>query len=88
MKHSLLHCLLPACVASLCLLLSHPLTAQQEPMKFGKVEMAELDMQSYARDTAAEAAVLGDYGQPYFKYGTDGFEIVHERHVRIKILKK
>ncbi len=88
MKHSLLHWLLPACVASLCLLLSHPLTAQQEPMKFGKVEMAELDMQSYARDTAAEAAVLGDYGQPYFKYGTDGFEIVHERHVRIKILKK
>jgi hypothetical protein len=57
-------------------------------MKFGKVEMADLDMQSYAKDTSAEAVVLGDYGQSYFRYGQDGFEIVHERHVRIKILKK
>ncbi len=88
MKTNVLRVLLPACLAGLLLCLSHPLRAQQAPIKFGKVEMAELNMKSYAADTSAEAVILGDYGQSYFKYGPDGFQIVHDRHVRIKILKK
>ncbi len=88
MKPNGLRFLLPACVAGMLLCLSTSLFAQPAPMKFGKVEMAELEMKSYAPDTSAEAVILGDYGSSYFKYGPDGFFIVHDRHVRIKILKK
>jgi hypothetical protein len=88
MKPYVLRFLLPACVAGMLLCLSQPLHAQTSPMKFGKVELAELQMKSYAPDTSAEAVILGDYGQSYFKYGHDGFQLVHERHVRIKVLKK
>ncbi|MBD0258785.1 MAG: hypothetical protein ICV83_23960, partial [Cytophagales bacterium] len=51
---------LPAFVAGMLLCLSSSLYAQPAPMKFGKVEMAELEMKSYAPDTSAEAVVLGD----------------------------
>lgn len=88
MKHNVLRFLLQVCVAGMALGAGQPLCAQQEPMKFGKVEMADLDMKSYAPDTSAEAVILGDYGKSYFEYGGEGFQIVHERHVRIKILKK
>jgi hypothetical protein len=88
MKQNVLRFLLPACLAGMLLCLSQSLYAQPDPMKFGKVEMAELEMKSYAADTSAEAVILGDYGNSYFKYGPDGFQIVHDRHVRIKVLKK
>jgi hypothetical protein len=88
MKLHVLRFLLPACVAGMLLCLSQPLHAQSDPIKFGKVELADLQMKSYAPDTSAEAVILGDYGKSYFKYGPDGFQIVHDRHVRIKILKK
>jgi hypothetical protein len=88
MKLHVLRFLLPACVAGMLLCLSQPLHAQPDPIKFGKVELADLQMKSYAPDTSAEAVILGDYGKSYFKYGPDGFQIVHDRHVRIKILKK
>jgi hypothetical protein len=62
--------------------------AQPDPMKFGKVEMKELEMISYSNDTSASAVILGDYGNAYFTYIGDDMNVNFERHVRIKILKK
>jgi hypothetical protein len=66
------------------------ITAQDAPIKFGKIEMSDLQMKVYPKDTAAEAVVLGDIGRAYFDYShaNDNFQIVYERHRRVKILKK
>jgi hypothetical protein len=58
-------------------------------MKFGKVEMWELDMTTYPQDTGAAALILADYGQTIFSYSQNKgyFEIFYERHCRVKILK-
>ncbi len=65
------------------------LFAQDAPIKFGKIDMADLQMKVYSKDTAAEAVVLGDVGRAYFEYSQSGnFQVVYERHRRIKILKK
>lgn len=62
---------------------------QAEPVKFGKVELPELQMATYAKDTSASAVILCDYGKSYFRYSEhDGFQVFFERQVRIKILKK
>jgi Domain of Unknown Function with PDB structure (DUF3857) len=63
--------------------------AQDAPIKYGKIDIADLQMKSYPKDTSAEAVVLGDIGRAYFEYSSnDGFQVVYERHRRIKILKK
>ncbi|MCU0355185.1 MAG: DUF3857 domain-containing protein [Cytophagales bacterium] len=63
--------------------------AQNDPVKFGKVEMADLQMKTYDKDTSAAAVVLCDYGKADFQYNSErGFQIRFERLVRIKILKK
>ncbi|MES2734199.1 MAG: DUF3857 and transglutaminase domain-containing protein [Bacteroidota bacterium] len=62
--------------------------AQPEPMKFGKVEMKDLEMKFYDKDTSASAVVLYDYGNAFFTYISNDFQVNFERHVRIKILKK
>jgi len=57
--------------------------------KFGKVSKEELQMKFYEKDSSAEAVKLFDKGKTYFIYNEQkGFEMVFERHVRIKILKK
>jgi hypothetical protein len=56
--------------------------AQKAPMKFGKVDMADLQMTSYAADTSASAVVLCNYG--YFSSSDFRFT----QMIRIKILKK
>lgn len=62
---------------------------QADPIKFGKVELPELQMSTYAKDTSASAVILCDYGKSYFKYSEhDGFQVYFERQVRLKILKK
>lgn len=58
------------------------LKAEKAPMKFGKVDQADLEMKSYAVDTSAAAAVLCNYG--YFD--SNNLQFVHQ--VRIKILKE
>jgi hypothetical protein len=64
-------------------------TAQDAPIKYGKIDIADLQMKVYPKDTSAEAVVLGDVGRAYFDYSqNDGFQVVYERHRRIKILKK
>jgi Domain of Unknown Function with PDB structure (DUF3857) len=59
------------------------------PVKFGKVEDADVKMTSYDKDPNASAVVLFDYGDVQFTYSeNDGFKREFEVHIRIKILKK
>jgi hypothetical protein len=62
----------------------------QDPdfLKFGKVEMKELEMKNYPKDTSAGAVILSDMGRSYYTYVGDEFQVNLERHVKIKILKK
>lgn len=63
--------------------------AQPDPVRFGKVEMADLQAKTYANDTSAEAVVLCDYGQTEFVYNNErGFQTKSERTTRVRILKK
>jgi hypothetical protein len=75
------------CVFSI--IFSFSLSAQDVPMKFGKIDMADLQMKVYPKDTAADAVILADYGQSYHQYNSNaGLQMVYERHRRIKIFKK
>lgn len=58
------------------------LKAQKAPMKYGKVDKADLEMTVYPQDTSAAAVVLCNYG--YFDART--IQFVHQ--MRIKILKE
>lgn len=64
--------------------------AQDFKMKFGKIDMDELKMTEYDKDTSASAIVLGDFGDIDFQYNQTQkyFEIIYKRHTRIKILNK
>ncbi len=66
------------------------LNAQDFKMKFGKINMEDLKMTKYDKDTSASAVVLGELGDIDFQYNkTQGyFEIIFKRHTRIKILNK
>ena len=65
------------------------ITAQDAPIKYGKIDLADLQMKVYPKDTSAEAVILGDIGRAYFEYSqSEGFQVVYERLRRIKILKK
>lgn len=62
-------------------------TATIEPnLKYGKPSKEELTLTSYAPDTTATAIYLFHQGQSDFIYH-DGFQLVTEHWVRIKILK-
>jgi hypothetical protein len=78
--------------ALLCVLITtfcFSITAQDAPIKFGKIDIADLQMKVYPKDTSAEAVVLGDIGRAYFTYtDSEGFQVVYERIRRVKILKK
>jgi len=56
--------------------------AQKAPIKYGKINKADLEMKVYPSDTSAAAAILCDYG--YFS--ANQFQFV--RTLRIKIFKK
>ena len=86
MKHSFLIIFLTALSFNLSIFQTY---AEKAPIKFGKVSMTEMEMNSYLPDTTASAVVLCDYGitdMPYTK--TDGFQRTFKRVIRIKILKK
>ena len=61
--------------------------AQSPQKRFGKVDVSELTMKSYEKDTSATAVILYDYGTTRFTFH-EKVQVVFERHVRIKILKK
>jgi len=56
--------------------------AQKAPVKFGNIDIRDLEMTTYHNDTTAPAVILCDYG--YF----DARNIMFTRIIRIKILKK
>ncbi len=61
--------------------------AQKPPIKWGKVEEADLTMTSYPSDAEAEAVVLMNYASIDFGFeGSTHYLMNH--HVRIKILKE
>ena len=55
---------------------------QPAPARYGKIDMADLEMKVYAPDTTAEAVILCDYGA----FNADTWEF--QRLLRIKVLKK
>ena len=58
-------------------------------IRFGKVDKAELEMTSYEVDTGAAAVILADIGSSSIEWNQvkGFFEMVFERHCRIKIMK-
>ncbi|MBC5993648.1 DUF3858 domain-containing protein [Pontibacter cellulosilyticus] len=74
-------------LTSLFLLCCFICYAQNPQKRFGKVEEAELRMMSYDKDTSAAAVILYDHGSTKFAFN-EKIQVVFERHIRIKILKK
>ncbi|MDD4968260.1 MAG: hypothetical protein PHT07_02405 [Paludibacter sp.] len=58
------------------------ISAQKAPMKYGKIDQADLEMKVYPKDSSASAVVLCNYG--YFN--SNQLQFVHQ--MRIKILKE
>jgi hypothetical protein len=56
------------------------------PVQFGKVSIEDLAMKTYPADSTAPAVVLYDKGLSYWYSDYKGMKLVHERHIRIKIL--
>jgi len=59
--------------------------AQDPPMKWKEINRAQLAMSSYAADPDAEAVLLADFGESSLN---GEFDLVYDRHARIKILTK
>jgi hypothetical protein len=57
--------------------------------KFGKIEMSELSMPKYDKDTTAGALMLFDNGNTEFILSPEnGFQFTFNRHCQIKLFKK
>ncbi len=62
-------------------------SANAQAPKFGKIDLTDLSMTTYAHDTSAAAVILSDYGS--LEYVEDYYaSFVYKRHVRIKVLGK
>lgn len=59
-------------------------------MKYGDIDISDLQMKVYDKDTSAAAVILGDFGSINLTYDQikKTFRIVFIRHTRIKILRK
>jgi transglutaminase-like putative cysteine protease len=53
---------------------------------FGKVSIEDLSATKYSLDSNAVAVVLYEKGISYYDFNANGMKLVHEKHVRIKIL--
>jgi len=70
-----------------CISLAGFVFAQKPPIKWGKVDEADLAMTSYPGDLEADAVVLADFATLEFNFeGSTSY--VKDHHVRIKILKE
>jgi hypothetical protein len=57
--------------------------------KFGKIEMSDMTMTSYEKDTTAGALILFNSGKSGFILNSsNNFQYVFEKHMQVKILKK
>jgi hypothetical protein len=73
---------------SICFALTAHSIWSQPLVKFGEVSIAELSKNVYEIDSSADAVVLYDKGVSRFVGNNNGwFDIVFEKHTRIKILK-
>jgi len=64
------------------------LFGQNYSKQFGQVGFEELGMKRHLLDKDAEALVLFDIGKSYFERREDGFVVVFERSVRLKIFSE
>jgi hypothetical protein len=71
-----------------CSLLIHFVFAQKAPIKFGDIQMEDMKMTVYDKDTSAIAVVLVDFGKAFVSVSSIKTTLNFERHIRIKILKK
>jgi hypothetical protein len=79
---------IPSLTVSLLLIISSA-AAQSDPVKFGNVSLQDVQMTQYEKDTSAAAIILMDYGKSSLPYSKEnGFSVLFERIIRIKILKK
>lgn len=65
--------------------------AQKKKVKFGKIDLADVQMTEYPEDPDADAVILYDKGVSKIEYitsGNKGFVLYFERHQRIKVLKE
>jgi hypothetical protein len=58
-------------------------------LKFGDIKVTDFDPVVHSFDSSADAVVLYDKGNSYFRGTTQGwFELIYERHQRIKVITK
>ncbi len=62
--------------------------AQRFLHEFGKYSNEEFELQRYEKDPSAEAVVIYDIGESYFRESSDGLELNFERRMKIKIFNK
>lgn len=72
----------------LCLGLGFAAVAQKSPMKWGEIPPEDLKMIAYLPDTAAEALVLGNFGNLEIDLARGDLRYNYEQHRRVKILKR
>lgn len=60
----------------------HSIVFSKEPMKYGKVDMADMTMKSYPLDSTASAVILCNYGN------FTALQFQYVQQIRIKILKE
>ncbi|MEM1218627.1 MAG: DUF3857 and transglutaminase domain-containing protein, partial [Bacteroidota bacterium] len=70
--------LLPCCL----------IAQKKDPIKWGKIDPADLAMTSYDLDSSAAAVVLMDYCRVTFEYSSSDIYAQYDRHKRIKILDR
>ena len=58
--------------------------ANKSPKKFGDIDIKNLEMTIYDRDSSAAAVYIFDWGKSYINYATSKLTV--EMHVRIKII--
>ncbi len=58
------------------------------PVRFGQPEAADFEAKNFVADSGAAAVVLCDYGTSRFASPAGELRVIHDRVVRIKILKK
>lgn len=68
-------------------LLTQYLTAQNFSQKFGKVTVAELEMETYDKAPDAEAVILYENVDMYYTI-SNNFNLVYEYKIKVKILQK
>ena len=74
---------------SLLLAAAHSSMAQTDPLlKFGDVPAETFTSQPWLADSSAGAYYLFDKGSSFFERNSDGFDVVFEKHARIRLLNK